>query len=244
MGQVASSSTTSMFPGIQNILVICDFQQFYSKNVHNYESIKQTTLKAIKIAQILQIPIFKTELCPEKLGPTDPDIQNALNQPGIICYQNQRKTIDMKLSRQPLLEQYDNNLELAQFLKFLKEKDSRFKNLMKKQAPGIIFHTMLRFCMVGFELEGAIYQTICHGDDQKFRRDRSADDSERFVVIKDGCGSCDDDWGQINIMASESSKVRVKTLKGLVYHTVWKKDKNLVHFKFFCWGKFLTQKNF
>jgi len=59
-------------------LVVVDMQEKLVRAMHEKESLVQRTVKLIKGAQILGLPILWTEQNPNGLGPTIPEIAELL----------------------------------------------------------------------------------------------------------------------------------------------------------------------
>lgn len=67
-----------MFSEEEIVLLIIDFQEKLIRAMHDKENLINNTVKLIKGAKILGIPILWTEQNPENLGPTIPEISELL----------------------------------------------------------------------------------------------------------------------------------------------------------------------
>ncbi len=66
-------------PQQKTVLVVIDIQEKLLPAVNNYESVLNESLRAINIAQELDIPVVLTEQLPDKIGHTIKQVKDVIN---------------------------------------------------------------------------------------------------------------------------------------------------------------------
>ena len=62
----------------ESVLVVVDVQEKLLQAIHEWSKVLENTVKMIKFAQTLAVPVVVTEQYPNGLGPTDPQIAGLL----------------------------------------------------------------------------------------------------------------------------------------------------------------------